>query len=192
MIIYSNCHNPTAGILSSIERHDLLNLANEINATIVEMDLYKGLNFDDFVPPLLSVMDGFKRTIYISSFSKIFASGIRIGYIATNELFIQKFLLSKMLNDISTSILDQQIIYEMIIRGIMKKNIQKMRETYRSKRDTLIAMLKKLSPQGSKWNHPEAGMFLWFEFPPGENLAIIEERSLEKNFYSTRKLFLSK
>lgn len=180
MIIYSNCHNPTSGILSSIERHELLNLAKEINSTIIEMDVYKGLNFDDFIPPLLSVMDGFNKTIYISSYSKIFGCGIRVGYIATHEENIQKFLLSKMLQDVSSSILDQQIIHEMLIRGIMKKHVQKLRDSCRSKRDTLISMLKKTSPQGSKWNHPEAGMFLWFEFPQGENLKIIEERSLEK------------
>jgi DNA-binding transcriptional MocR family regulator len=180
MIIYSNCHNPTSGILSSVERHELLNLAKEMNSTIIEMDLFKGLNFDDFIPPLLSAMDGFNRTIYISSYSKIFASGIRLGYIAASEERIQKFLLSKMLQDVSSSILDQQIVYEMLIRGIMKKYVQKLRDSYRSKRDTLISMLKKTSPQGSKWNHPEAGMFLWFEFPHGENLKIIEERSLEK------------
>jgi DNA-binding transcriptional MocR family regulator len=180
MIIYSNCHNPTSGILTSIERHELLNLAKEINSIIIEMDLYKGLNFDDFIPPLLSAMDGFNKTIYISSYSKIFGSGIRIGYIAARKESIQKFLLTKMLQDVSSSILDQQIVYEMLIRGIMKKHTQKLRDSYRSKRDTLISMLKKISPQGSKWNHPEAGMFLWFEFPQGENLNIIEERSLEK------------
>ncbi|APJ02951.1 PLP-dependent aminotransferase family protein [Silvanigrella aquatica] len=190
MIIYSNCHNPTSGILSSIERHELLNLAKEINAVIIEMDIYKGLNFDDFIPPLLCAMDGFNTTLYVSSYSKIFGSGIRVGYIAAHEDIIQQLLLSKVMQDMSSSILDQQIIYEMIIRGTMKKSIQKLKESFRSKRDTLISMLKKMAPQGSKWNHPEAGMFLWFEFPPGENLSVIEERALEKKiFIAPGKLF---
>ena len=185
MIIYSNCHNPTSGILSSVERHELLNLAKEINSTIIEMDIYKGLNFDDFIPPHLSAMDGFNKTIYISSYSKMIGPGIRIGYISAREELIQKFLMSKMLQNVSSSILDQQVVYEMLIRGIMKRHIQKLRDSYRSKRDTLISMLKKIAPQGSKWNHPEAGMFLWFEFPQGENLKVIEERSLEKKISIT-------
>ncbi|WP_161597735.1 PLP-dependent aminotransferase family protein [Fluviispira multicolorata] len=180
IITYTNCHNPTGGILSSIERHTLLNLALEINAIIIELDIFKGLNFDEFLPPLLSVMDGLKKTIYISSFSKTFAPGIRLGYIAASEENIQKLILSKMTTDISTSILDQQIIYEMIIRGILKKHIQKVKESYRSKRDTLIAMLKKLSPQNSQWNYPEAGLFLWFKFPEGGDLNTVYERALEK------------
>ncbi|WP_186645549.1 aminotransferase-like domain-containing protein [Fluviispira vulneris] len=180
ILTYTNCHNPTGGILSSIERHSLLNLAQEINAIIVELDIFKGLNFDEFLPPLLSVMDGLKKTIYISSFSKIFAPGIRLGYIVASDEIIQKFILTKLKTDIASSIFDQQLIYEMIIRGILKKHIQKSRDQYRSKRDTLIAMLKKLAPQNSKWSHPEAGMFLWFKFPEGGDLQKVHTRSLEK------------
>lgn len=179
-ILYSNCHNPTSGILSSIERHEIINLAKEINSIIIEIDIYKGLNFDEFVPPYLSAMDGFNNTIYISSYSKIFAPGIRIGYIASKMERIQKLMLSKINHEITTSLIDQQIIFEMSVRGVLKKHIHKLKDSYRSKRDTLISMLKKTAPQGAKWNHPEAGMFLWFEFPHREDLKIIEERSLEK------------
>ncbi|BBH52157.1 PLP-dependent aminotransferase family protein [Fluviispira sanaruensis] len=180
ILTYTNCHNPTGGILSSIERHSLLNLAQEINAIIIELDIYKGLNFDEFLPPLLSVMDGLKKTIYISSFSKTFAPGIRLGYIVASEENIQKFILTKLKTDISSSIFDQQLLYEMIIRGVLKKHIQKSRDQYRSKRDTLIAMLKKLAPQNSQWSHPEAGIFLWFKFPEGGDLQKVHQRSLEK------------
>jgi len=179
-ILYSNCHNPTSGILSSVERHEIINLAKEVNAIIIEMDIYKGLNYDDFVPPYLSAMDGFNHTIYISSYSKIFAPGLRIGYLASNNEKIQRLILMKTFHEITSSLIDQQIIYEMCIRGILKKHIHKLKDSYRSKRDTLISMLKKTSPQGSKWNHPEAGMHLWFEFPHGEDLKVIEERSFEK------------
>lgn len=179
-IIYSNCHNPTSGTLSALERHLLLKIAKETNAIILEIDVFNDLNYDEFTLPSLSTIDGLNNTFYISSYENIFASGIKFAYIVANAEKIKHLKYIKLLQAISPSIIDQQIIYELIIRGTMKKHILKLKNNFRSKRDTLISMLKKLSPQGSKWNHPEAGMFLWFEFPTGVDLHIIEERALEK------------
>lgn len=179
-IIYSNCHSPTANSLSSIERHNLIKLAKEINALIIEMDIYSALNYDDFTLPNLSTIDGLNNTFYVASYSKVLAPGIKVGYIASNIEYIKQIKTSKLTQTIIPSLIDQQIIYELIIRGVMKKHITKLKSNFRSKRDTLIAMLKKLSPLGAKWNQPEAGMFLWFEFPSGEDLRIIEQRALEK------------
>ena len=68
--IYSNCHSPTANSLSSIERHNLIKLAKEINALIIEMDIYSTLNYDDFTLPNLSTIDGLNNTFYVASYSK--------------------------------------------------------------------------------------------------------------------------
>lgn len=191
-IIYTNCHCPTGGSLTAIERHSLIKIAKEINAIIIEIDIYSDLNYDEFIIPNLATIEGLNNSFYISGYSKVFAPGLKIAYVVSSIANIKYLNTLYIAQCISPSIIDQQIIYELIIRGVLKKHTAKLKNTFRSKRDTLIAMLKKLSPQGSKWNQPDSGMYLWFEFPPGENLHVVEERALEKKISIAPGYYFSK
>ena len=180
VLVSPNFHNPTGGILSPHERHEVLRMATNCDATIVEMDVYQGLFFGDFVQAPIAALDGLVRCLHISSFSKIVAPGLRVGYVAGPAEIIQKMTRRKLITEISSSSLDQAIVCELMARGVVRKQISKSRELFRSRRDTLISMLKKLSPAGSQWTQPEGGLFLWFEFPPGAPAGEIEKTASER------------
>ena len=179
-IISPNFHNPTGGILSPHERHEILRMANQCDATVVEMDVYQGLSFGDFVQAPIAALDGLVRCLHVSSFSKILAPGLRVGFVAGPADVVQKMLRRKLVTEISSSSLDQAMVCELMARGVLRKQVAKTRELFRSRRDTLISMLKKLSPSGSQWTQPEGGLFLWFEFPPGAPAAEIEKTVTER------------
>lgn len=164
-VVTPDFHNPTGGTLSLVQRHKLLRYAEELGAMIIELDVFHGLQFGDTITPPISALDGLKNTIHISSYSKTLASGLRIGHIAASQELIQKMTEIKTLSEISGSSLDQSIVSELLKRGFMRKHLLKVRDVYRGRRDTLNAMLRKLSPQGSQWNMPEGGLFMWFAFP---------------------------
>jgi DNA-binding transcriptional MocR family regulator len=67
-----------------------------------------------------------------------------------------------------------------MVRGHLRKHLARVKDLYRSRRDTLTAMLRKLAPQGSRWTTPEGGLFLWFEFPEGPLPTDVEAVALEK------------
>jgi DNA-binding transcriptional MocR family regulator len=167
IIVTPTFHNPMGGVLHTRERHALLRVAHEIGAHVIELDVFHGLHFGEILQPPLSSLDSSGRTIYISSFSKVLAPGLRVGYITAAQDLVQKMTNKKTTFEISSSSLDQYLMNELLSRGVMRKHLAKSRELFRSRRDTFNAILKKQAPSGSRWTVPEGGMFLWFEFPRG-------------------------
>jgi 2-aminoadipate transaminase len=180
IIVSPNFHNPLGGTLSPHQRHEVVRLATETGATVIELDVFNGLHFGDLMLPPLSSLDALQRTLYVSSFSKTLSPGLRLGYACGAPALISKMVSRKALFDISTSSLDQALLCEFMTRGHLRKHLGRVKELYRSRRDTLTAMLRKLAPQGSTWTTPEGGLFLWFEFPPGTSPMDIEAVCLER------------
>jgi 2-aminoadipate transaminase len=180
IIVCPNFHNPLGGTLSAHQRHEVVRLASETGATIIEMDPFHGLTFGDFMQPPLAALDALHRTLYISSFSKTLSPGLRLGYACGSPALLSRMVNKKTVLDISTSSLDQAFLCEFMSRGLLRKHLTRVKELYRSRRDTLTAMLRKLAPQGARWTTPEGGIFLWFDFPPGPLASDIEQVSLER------------
>lgn len=180
IVVSPNFHNPLGGTLSPHQRHEVVRLAMETGATIIELDVFSGLHFGELMLPPVSSLDALQRTLYVSSFSKTLSPGLRLGYACGSPALIARMMHRKALYDISTSSLDQALLCEFMVRGHLRKHLHRVKELYRSRRDTLTAMLRKLAPQGSKWTTPEGGLFLWFEFPPGPSPLEMESVCLER------------
>ena len=128
----------------------------------------------------MASLDALQRTLYVSSFSNTLSPGLRLGYACGATSLVSKMTDKKTLLDISTSSLDQALLCEFMARGQLRKHLARVKDLYRSRRDTLTAMLRKLAPQGSQWTTPEGGLFLWLEFPDGLLPPTLEAVSLEK------------
>ncbi len=110
-------------------------------------------------------MDSEGRVIYLSTFSKIAAPGLRLGWVAASSEVIRWFELAKQSIDLHTSTLNQYIAAELLRRGVIEKNIPRTKEIYRSKRDLMLQALSEYMPSGVSWTRPSAGMFIWLTTP---------------------------
>ncbi|MDR0420680.1 MAG: PLP-dependent aminotransferase family protein, partial [Prevotellaceae bacterium] len=105
------------------------------------------------------------RVILLGTFSKIFVPGFRLGWVVAHETIIDKIVTAKQSIDLCSPVLDQKIAAKFLEKGYLDKNIPKIIENYRRKRDGMIAAFEKYMPEGVKWTRPEGGLFLFITLP---------------------------
>ncbi len=169
--------NPTGITMSMERRKALLDIASRYDLLIIEDDPYGYIYFGDGEPPMrLKAMDNEGRVIYLSTFSKIAAPGLRLGWVAASSEVIRWFELAKQSIDLHTSTLNQYIAAELLRRGVIERNIPRIKEIYRTKRDLMLQALSEYMPEGVTWTKPSAGMFIWLTTPEkidtGEMLSV--------------------
>ncbi|WP_052885794.1 PLP-dependent aminotransferase family protein [Vulcanisaeta distributa] len=158
--------NPTGITMSMERRKSLLDIASRYDLLVIEDDPYGYIYFGDEEPPArLKAMDSEGRVIYLSTFSKIAAPGLRLGWVAASSEVIRWFELAKQSIDLHTSTLNQYIAAELLRRGVIERNIPRIKEIYRSKRDLMLQALSEHMPEGVTWTRPSAGMFIWLTTP---------------------------
>jgi len=159
--VIPTCQNPTGISMSIDRRKHLMELASKYDLLIVEDNPYSYFLFDGiYVPPLKS-MDTENRVVYMSTFSKIIAPGIRVGWVVGDKDLIRWIAMAKQAVDLHTSTLSQYIALEALRRGIIERNIPKIREAYKVKRDAMLDALAKYMPEQVTWTRPIGGMFVW-------------------------------
>ena len=158
--------NPSGRTLSLENRRRLLDLAADRGATVFEDDPYGMLRFEgDSIPRLFELSGG--STIFLSSFSKTVAPGIRTGYLILPEELvpaIEEFVLS---NYVSPAIFVEAALLEFLTSGRFEPNLETVRDGLRIRRDAMLAALTREMPEGTRWNQPEGGYFLWLDLPSG-------------------------
>lgn len=164
--VIPNFQNP-AGITMSLDRRKhLLEIASKYDLLIFEDDPYGHLRFSGADIPPIAGLDKEGRTIYMGTFSKVLAPGLRIGYIAGNAEIIKKLNITKQVTDLCSNTLSQYIAYEYLKNNYIDDQIPKIIEMYRRKRDLMINTLQDLAPKDTEWTRPEGGMFLWLKTNP--------------------------
>ncbi len=164
MYILPNFHNPAGVTISEVKRHKIVELARRFNVFIVEDDPYGQLRYEGKdLSPLVSLYK--ENVLYMSTFSKTLAPGLRLGWIVAPEVVIQKLVQVKQGADLHTSTLSQYIAYDICGRGLLKTHIKKIRYMYKERRDVMLDTLERYFPSGVKWTKPEGGLFLWVELP---------------------------
>ncbi len=157
--------NPSGITMSQDRRKHLLELAEQYDFIIVEDDPYSHFLFEPIEFKHLKAMDKNGRVIYLSTFSKILAPGLRIGWVAAHGDFISILERAKQNLDLHTPTLSQYIAMEAIKRGVIDKYIPVMRDTYKRKRDVMLEALETYFPQGCRWTHPVGGLFVFAYVP---------------------------
>ncbi|MEM0128256.1 MAG: PLP-dependent aminotransferase family protein [Thermoplasmatales archaeon] len=159
--VIPNFQNPT-GITMSLERRkELLEFAEERNITIIEDDPYGSLRFSGPHLPPLKALDRNGNVVYLGTFSKVLAPGIRLGYVVAPKDIIDKLNIAKQAVDLATSTVSEYIAEAYISSGYMDRQIPKIVELYKQKRDLMIESFQNYFPEDVEYTHPNGGMFIW-------------------------------
>jgi len=161
-----NFQNPSGRCISAGRRDALVKSAQALALPILEDNPYGELWFDEPAPaPLASRWP--EGTVYLGSFSKVLAPGLRLGYVVAPKALGPKLLQAKQAADLHTPGFNQRVVHEVIRDGFLLKHVPTIRERYRAQRDAMNAALKAHMPSGCRWNTPRGGMFFWVELPAG-------------------------
>jgi 2-aminoadipate transaminase len=172
--------NPTGRCWSLARRRRLLELANRYGVPVVEDAPYAELRFAGEPVPPLKALDTEGRVIFLGTCSKIFCPGIRIGWIVADAELLGKFVLAKQGVDLHTSTLSQRLLAVYLQDDDPDARIVRICDTYRERRDLMVAALADEMPPGVAFTRPDGGMFLWATLPRELNARDVLVRSIER------------
>ncbi|MCD6357707.1 MAG: aminotransferase [Thermoprotei archaeon] len=178
--VIPTCQNPTGISLSGDRRKRLLELAEEYDFLVVEDDPYSYFVFEGASPPPLKSLDTSGRVIYLSTASKVLAPGLRVGWLVAEEELLDKVVTAKQAVTLQTSTLSQFVLLEALRRGVVERQLPRLRKIYRSKRDAMLEALDEYMPDGVKWTRPSGGMFVWLEVPEALDMSALLYRALRR------------
>lgn len=157
LYVIPTCHNPT-GITMSIERRkELIEIASQYDLLIIEDDPYRPIAAD--APPPIKKFDYEGRVLYVGSFSKVLAPGLRVGWIYGPKLILDRLMLLEQL-DFAISTFTQYIVAEALQSGLINKLIPTLTNHYKSKMRVLYEALKDYMPNNVSWTNSASGFFL--------------------------------
>ncbi len=173
-------HNPTGVTMSTERRRRLLRLARRYQIPIVEDDPYGELYFEE-APQPLKAQDSHGDVLYLSTYSKTLAPGLRVAWLAAAEPVIERLSLHKQVFDLNTNALGQWTVSQILQRNLLDDHLANIRQSYRQKRDMMLQAIDMYWPAGTRINSPDGGMHLWCRLP--ENMrarALLREAAREK------------
>jgi 2-aminoadipate transaminase len=191
MYVIPTFQNPGGVTLPLTRREALIALSDQYGIPIVEDDPYSALRFEgETLAPLialdaarLSTADGYSagNVIYMGSFSKTLAPGLRLAWIAAPPEVIAKLVQIKQGADLHTPIFVQMAAYETLRDGFLERHIPKIREVYRERRDVMLAAMEEHFPKGMHCTRPAGGLFLWAQLPEGMASAELLRTAIKMN-----------
>lgn len=188
--VLPNFQNPSGSTLSLERRMQLIRIADKYGVPIIEDDPYGQLRYEgEHIPSIVALDSEYRgpngghysgNVIYLSTFSKLLAPGLRLGWVIAPSEVIQKLVLSKQAADLHTSSFNQYIAFEAAKGGFLDEHVKLIRATYKERRDVMIEMMEEMFPAGATWRKPQGGMFLWSILPEGMDSAEVLKRAVEK------------
>lgn len=171
--------NPTGRTITLKRRERIANIIQEHNVLLIEDDPYSALRYEGRdIPPIKTLAPD--NVVYVSSFSKVFAPGLRIGFCVAPELIRKWLVLVKQGVDLHTSTFNQALAAEYLSGGYLEQHLPKIISIYRPKQETMLHALEKYFPSSFRWSKPEGGMFIWAEGPKGLDMETIFWKSVQK------------
>jgi 2-aminoadipate transaminase len=167
LYVVPSFQNPSGISHSLASRHALLDVARELELVIVEDDPYGDLYFEAEPLPTLRSLAAGAEVVYLSSFSKILAPGLRTAFVLGPEELLAKIEIAKQSANLCGSSLDQRIILACLRGGMIEEQKARIRPYYRAKRDVMLDALAREMPRGVTWTRPQGGLFVWLTLPDG-------------------------
>ena len=179
--VLPNFQNPTGRTMSEARRAALSQTAAEIGLPIVEDNPYGDLWFDT-PPPLPLTARNPEGCVYLGSFSKVLAPGLRLGFMIAPDAMMPKLLQAKQAADLHSPSFNQRMVSEVMKHGFLDRHVPTIRALYKSQRDAMLAALaKEMAGLDVQWNTPDGGMFLWARLPAGMSAVDLLPKAVEKN-----------
>ncbi|MFB5196268.1 PLP-dependent aminotransferase family protein [Neobacillus sp. KR4-4] len=157
--------NPTGRTLKLERRKKMIELANQYDVLIVEDNPYGAIRFAGETLPPVKYFDTEGRVIYISTFSKIFTPGLRLGWICADETFIEKYVAFKQTADLHTDSFAQRITAKYLELYNIEEHINKIKAVYKERCTVMLSCIEEFFPKNLSYSKPEGGLFIWVELP---------------------------
>ncbi|HYK01995.1 MAG TPA: PLP-dependent aminotransferase family protein [Thermoanaerobaculia bacterium] len=167
-----NFQNPSGRLMTRARRAAVLQLAEEFDFLVIEDDPYGELVYVDGADTLaMKSRDAEGRVLYLGSFSKVLAPGLRCGWITAAKPLLEKLEIAKQAADLCSGMLDQSIVDELIANGELAPQIQRVRAFYRGKRGILIEELERHFTGKAQWTSADGGLFTFVTMHDGVDTA---------------------
>lgn len=165
--------NPTGATLPAAKRERLVTLCQQYGVPLIEDDPYGELYFHGTRPLPLRALDS--DVLYLGTFSKTIAPGIRVGWLVAPPPLWDKLYALKEAEDINSDRVMQQAMYEALQTGFYPGHLNRLRAVYHERCDAMLAALAEYMPPDVHWTEPRGGFFVWLRLPPGMHVAAVEE-----------------
>ena len=171
--------NPTGETLSRQGRENLLDLAEALDIPVIEDAAYQALRFEgEPVPAIMQLdiartgsIDG-SRVIYCGTFSKTLVPALRVGWICAAADVVAKLVLTKQAADLHSGTINQVVLHR-VAEQVYDAQVVRVVDSYRARRDAMLAALDAHMPAGVHWTRPQGGMFVWLTLPDGMDAAAL-------------------
>ena len=165
--VLPNFQNPTGRTMSEERRQALVDKARELDIPLIEDNPYGDLRFEGEAPLPLAARTP-EGVLYMGSFSKVLAPGLRLGFVVAPKSVYGKLVQAKQAADLHTPSFNQRVVAEVMKDGFLARHIPTIRTLYKNQRDAMLAALDhEREGLGVSWTRPVGGMFLWVQLPEG-------------------------
>lgn len=173
-------HNPVGATLSDEKRERLAELAERYRVPLVEDDAYGLLVYDgEAGRPLKALVPDL--VLYVGSLSKVIAPALRMGYLVVPPALRQAAQLVKESVDLECPALTQRALAGLLEpAAFLPAHLARLRETYRARRDAMLAAIEAEFPAGTRFSRPRGGFFVWVELPGDVDTSALLDRALEE------------
>lgn len=180
MYVLPNFQNPTGRTMSEARRAALSAETRRLGLPMVEDNPYGDLWFDTPPPAPLTARHP-EGCVYLGSFSKVLAPGLRLGFLVAPPALYPKLLQAKQASDLHTPSFNQRVVAEVLKNGFLDRHVPSIRALYRAQRDAMLQALdQEMQGLGVTWNRPDGGMFLWARLPEGMSAIELLPHAVEK------------
>ena len=173
--------NPTGRTLNLERRKKIAELAAQYQAMILEDNPYGAIRFAGEKLPAIQSFDQSGQVIYTSTFSKILAPGLRIGWVVASSELIKRYTMMKQSADLHSDVLSQAIITKFFEKNNIEDHIEKISHLYHQRYLKMQASIHRYFPADVKTSQPEGGMFIWVEVPGVKDTQALFETCIQQN-----------
>ncbi|MFN8174860.1 MAG: PLP-dependent aminotransferase family protein [Solirubrobacteraceae bacterium] len=173
--------NPAGVTLSLPRRKRLVAIAREREILVLEDNPYGLLRYEGEPVPTLYALDGGEMVIYLGTFSKILAPGLRLGWTVAPRPVLEKMNLGKQAIDLCSSSMTQHFVAAYFESGGWEEYVASLRAVYRERRDVLLEAMAEHLPREATWTRPAGGLFVWATLPDYIDTTDLLARALSEN-----------
>lgn len=171
--------NPSGVTMSLERRRKLLQLAYKFEVPIVEDSPYRDLRFAGQTIPAIFSLDRDRQVLVLGTFSKLLCPGLRLAWMMAPAEWMDRMVVAKQSMDLCCPTYTQLMVAEFMKRGLLPKQIERIRKLYAKKREVMLEALRRYMPEGVEWTEPEGGLFLWVKLPKKMNASALFPKAVE-------------
>lgn len=172
--------NPSGKTWSLERRKQFMEIVNKYEIPVIEDNPYGELRFEGEALPALKSLDTKGLVVYLGTFSKILAPGLRLGWICAEEKILAKYNFIKQAYSLQAPTLSMLVASKWIDMYDLDAHVEKIKECYKNRKNTMIAIMKKELPDSCKFTDPQGGLFTWIELPAHMNAKALSMKCLEQ------------